>query len=132
MKFGWPHLASMLLDAYCKNHIHKPGTTQRGPFMNERFDIMVIIAHPDDAEFGAAGSVARWVRDGKSVIYVVCTNGEKGTSDRSVTTDGTVQDSTAGTAAGGPAISASERWSFWACPISRWRRRRCFARPSCG
>jgi LmbE family N-acetylglucosaminyl deacetylase len=48
-------------------------------------DIMVITAHPDDAEFGAAGTVAKWVRQGKSVIYVVCTSGEKGTSDRSMT-----------------------------------------------
>ena len=53
--------------------------------MLEPFDIMVIIAHPDDAEFSAAGSVARWTGEGKSVIYVVCTNGDKGTSDRSLT-----------------------------------------------
>ncbi len=48
-------------------------------------DIMVIIAHPDDAEFGAAGSIARWITEGKSVVYVLCTNGDKGTSDRAVT-----------------------------------------------
>ena len=48
-------------------------------------DIMVIIAHPDDAEFGAAGSIARWIAEGKSVVYVLCTNGDKGTSDRTVT-----------------------------------------------
>jgi LmbE family N-acetylglucosaminyl deacetylase len=47
-------------------------------------DIMVVAAHPDDAEFGAAGSVARWTREGKQVVYVVCTSGEKGTSDRSL------------------------------------------------
>jgi LmbE family N-acetylglucosaminyl deacetylase len=28
-----------------------------------------------------AGTVARWTREGKEVIYVVCTNGDKGTSD---------------------------------------------------
>ena len=42
---------------------------------------MVVTPHPDDAEFGVAGTVVKWVREGKSVIYVVCTNGEKGTSD---------------------------------------------------
>ena len=46
---------------------------------------MVITAHPDDAEFGAAGTVALWTREGKKVAYVVCTNGDKGTSDRSLT-----------------------------------------------
>ena len=47
-------------------------------------DVMVITPHPDDAEFGVAGTVARWVSEGKDVIYVVCANGDKGTSDRSV------------------------------------------------
>jgi LmbE family N-acetylglucosaminyl deacetylase len=45
---------------------------------------MVISAHPDDAEVGAAGIVARWTGEGKSVVYVVCTKGEKGTSDRNI------------------------------------------------
>jgi len=44
-------------------------------------DIMVITPHPDDAEYGVAGTVARWVKEGKRVVYVVCTNGDKGTSD---------------------------------------------------
>jgi LmbE family N-acetylglucosaminyl deacetylase len=42
---------------------------------------IVVTAHPDDAEFSVAGTVARWVKEGKDVIYVVCTNGDKGTSD---------------------------------------------------
>lgn len=51
---------------------------------NKRADVLVITAHADDAEFGAAGTVARWVREGKEVVYLVCTNGDKGTTDRSV------------------------------------------------
>jgi LmbE family N-acetylglucosaminyl deacetylase len=47
-------------------------------------DVMVISPHPDDAEFGAAGTVARWTREAKRVVYVICTNGEKGASDRTV------------------------------------------------
>jgi len=47
----------------------------------ETADVMVVTPHPDDAEFGVAGTVARWVKEGKRVIYVVCTNGDKGTSD---------------------------------------------------
>ena len=46
---------------------------------------LVISAHPDDAEFGAAGTVAHWIRQGKDVVYVICTNGDKGTDDRSLT-----------------------------------------------
>jgi LmbE family N-acetylglucosaminyl deacetylase len=44
-------------------------------------DIMVVSPHPDDAEYGVAGTVARWVKEGRRVVYVVCTNGDKGTSD---------------------------------------------------
>lgn len=43
--------------------------------------VMVVSPHPDDAEYGTAGTVARWTREGKRVIYVVCTSGEKGTGD---------------------------------------------------
>jgi len=43
--------------------------------------VMVVTPHPDDAEFGVAGTVVHWTRKGKDVIYVVCTNGDKGTSD---------------------------------------------------
>ena len=52
--------------------------------MDVMYDVMVVIAHPDDAEFGAAGSIARWTAEGKSVVYVVCTNGDKGSSERSM------------------------------------------------
>lgn len=52
--------------------------------MVKKSDILVIAPHPDDAEFGVAGTVARWTREGKQVVYVVCTSGEKGTSDRTV------------------------------------------------
>ena len=52
--------------------------------MTEPAQVMIVTPHPDDAEFGAAGTVARWVREGKSVVYVVCSSGEKGTSDRNI------------------------------------------------
>ena len=51
--------------------------------MNQ-IDVMVISPHADDAEFGAAGSVALWTKNGKKVVYVICTNGDKGTTDRNV------------------------------------------------
>ena len=48
---------------------------------------MVLVAHPDDAEFGCGGSVAKWVREGKEVTYVILTNGDKGSSDRAMTAE---------------------------------------------
>ena len=52
--------------------------------MAQKTDVLVLSAHPDDAEFGAAGTVANWTDEGKSVVYVICTNGDKGTSDRNL------------------------------------------------
>ena len=40
--------------------------------------VMVITAHPDDAEFECAGTVARWVKDGASAAYVLATSGDVG------------------------------------------------------
>jgi LmbE family N-acetylglucosaminyl deacetylase len=42
---------------------------------------MVIVAHPDDAEFGAGGTAATWVRDGWEVYYVICTDATGGGPD---------------------------------------------------
>jgi LmbE family N-acetylglucosaminyl deacetylase len=55
--------------------------------MPEPADVMVITPHADDAEGGAGGTVVRWTREGKEVVYVVCTNGDKGTSDPNITPD---------------------------------------------
>jgi len=49
--------------------------------------VMVVTAHPDDSEFGAAGTVAKFVRDGCEITYVIVTNGSKGSSDRSMTSE---------------------------------------------
>lgn len=46
---------------------------------------MVVVAHHDDAEFGCSGTVAKWVRQGIEFVYVLCTDGSKGTSDRTIT-----------------------------------------------
>jgi LmbE family N-acetylglucosaminyl deacetylase len=52
--------------------------------MEKDIYMMAVSPHPDDAEFGVAGTVAKLTREGKEVIYVICTNGDKGTSNRSV------------------------------------------------
>jgi LmbE family N-acetylglucosaminyl deacetylase len=46
---------------------------------------MVIMAHPDDAEFLCAGTVAKWCAEGWDVSYVLVTGGDKGTHDPSMT-----------------------------------------------
>jgi LmbE family N-acetylglucosaminyl deacetylase len=42
---------------------------------------LAVVAHPDDMEYGAASAVARWTGQGKSVAYVLVTDGEAGIAD---------------------------------------------------
>ena len=46
---------------------------------------MVIMAHPDDAEWTCSGTVAKWCAVGWDVVYVLCTDGSKGSSDPEMT-----------------------------------------------
>ncbi|MEE9276368.1 MAG: PIG-L deacetylase family protein [bacterium] len=44
-------------------------------------NILTFLAHPDDTELSAGGSIVRWVEDGAVVRVVICTNGDKGTKE---------------------------------------------------
>ena len=48
---------------------------------------MVVVAHPDDAEWMCAGTVAKWCAEGWEVVYVMCTDGSKGSSDPEMTSE---------------------------------------------
>lgn len=39
---------------------------------------MAIVAHPDDIEFGCAGTLARWAKAGARIAYLLCTSGDVG------------------------------------------------------
>ncbi|HEY44084.1 MAG TPA: PIG-L family deacetylase [Anaerolineae bacterium] len=40
--------------------------------------VLVVLAHPDDPEFYCGGTVARWISEGREVIYCLLTRGDKG------------------------------------------------------
>ena len=42
--------------------------------------VLLIAAHPDDPDFGAGGTTARWVRNGAQVTFVIVTDGAKGSN----------------------------------------------------
>ncbi len=46
--------------------------------------ILTVTAHPDDVDFGAAGSVAAWTAQGAVVTYCVVTDGDAGGFDPAV------------------------------------------------
>ena len=48
---------------------------------------LAIAAHPDDADFGCAGTAHLWSQQGWDFYYLVCTDGSKGTDDPSLTPD---------------------------------------------
>jgi len=43
--------------------------------------VLCVFAHPDDVDFGAAGTIAQWVADGLEVSYLVVTRGDAGGFD---------------------------------------------------
>ena len=43
--------------------------------------MLAIGAHPDDVEFGAGGTLAKWAAAGCVVHHLICTDGSKGTWD---------------------------------------------------
>ncbi|MFL5758996.1 MAG: PIG-L deacetylase family protein [Thermomicrobiales bacterium] len=49
--------------------------------------VAAIFAHPDDAEFICAGTVAKWAAEGQHVTYVLMTSGDKGSDDPSMTSE---------------------------------------------
>ncbi len=46
--------------------------------------LMVIVAHPDDADFGPAATVARWIAAGTTAELVCCTSGDAGADDADI------------------------------------------------
>jgi LmbE family N-acetylglucosaminyl deacetylase len=46
--------------------------------------ILAVLAHPDDVDFGAGGTIARWTDEGIEVTYCLVTDGDAGGFDRSV------------------------------------------------
>lgn len=53
--------------------------------IDESFErVMVVVAHPDDAEFSSAGTIARFTEAGYDVVIVQVTSGDKGTARRDI------------------------------------------------
>jgi LmbE family N-acetylglucosaminyl deacetylase len=61
-------------------------TVEQAPLdVDESFErVMVVVAHPDDAEFSSAGTIARFTEAGYEVVIVQVTSGDKGTARRDI------------------------------------------------
>ncbi|MEM9951973.1 MAG: PIG-L family deacetylase [Chloroflexota bacterium] len=49
--------------------------------------VMGVFAHPDDAEFFAGGTFAKWAADGADITFVLATSGDKGSSELDMTSE---------------------------------------------
>lgn len=47
--------------------------------------VLAVGAHPDDMDFGASGTVAKWVEEGATAYYLICTDGSRGSTDPKMT-----------------------------------------------
>ena len=52
---------------------------------------LAVGAHPDDVEFGAGGTLAKWAAAGCEIHHLVCTDGSKGTWDVSADLDSLIR-----------------------------------------
>jgi LmbE family N-acetylglucosaminyl deacetylase len=55
-----------------------PAGTARATVREDVSRVLVVVAHPDDVDFGAAGTVATWTKSGIEVAYCICTSGDAG------------------------------------------------------
>lgn len=46
--------------------------------------VLGVAAHPDDLEFYAAGTIAKWAEQGSEIHYLILTDGSKGTANRAL------------------------------------------------
>lgn len=75
---------------YGRRLVLADGNSGRGSMLplSEINRVLVVTAHPDDADFGSAGSVAQFVDKGVEVTYLLVTDGDAGGDDRSLDNSG--------------------------------------------
>ncbi len=73
---------------------------------------LVLVAHPDDPEYGLAAAVARWTSQGKRVVYALATSGEAGIEGMSPAEAGPLREGEQIASAAAVGVSEVEFWGF--------------------
>lgn len=55
--------------------------------MKQKLVVLGVGAHADDLDFGAAGTFAKFAREGADCYYLICTDGSKGSRDPKMTAE---------------------------------------------
>jgi hypothetical protein len=82
---------------------------------------LAVGAHPDDVEFGAGATLAKWAEAGCEVSLVICTDGSKGTWDPSADTAAWWPPARPRRGPPPPRSAPPARWCSWAGSTASWR-----------
>ena len=72
------NLAAVMMSAFGANLLRAQSAERKPPSGDGKLRIIVFGAHPDDCEFSAGGTGAKWAALGHHVKFVSCTNGDIG------------------------------------------------------
>ena len=72
------NLAALTLCSFATNRLQAQTAERKPPVGDGKLRIIVFGAHPDDCEFSAGGTGAKWAAQGHHVKFVSCTNGDIG------------------------------------------------------
>ncbi|MFC0314961.1 PIG-L deacetylase family protein [Gordonia phosphorivorans] len=73
---------------------------------------LVLVAHPDDPEYGMAAAVAKWTAEGKKVTYALATSGEVGIEGMAAAEAGPLREDEQRRSAAVVGVDDVEFWDF--------------------
>ncbi len=73
---------------------------------------LVLVAHPDDPEYGMAAAVARWTGEGRRVVYALASSGEAGIEGMAPERAGPLREAEQRASAGFVGVDEVEFWGF--------------------
>ncbi|QKT06637.1 PIG-L family deacetylase [Gordonia sp. X0973] len=82
------------------------------PFPDDWQTALVLVAHPDDPEYGMAAAVHRWTHEGKRVVYGLATSGEAGIEGMAPEECGPLREDEQRASAAEVGVSEVEFWGF--------------------
>ncbi|MYR06279.1 PIG-L family deacetylase [Gordonia sp. SID5947] len=87
-------------------------TTQLRPFPDDWQTALVLVAHPDDPEYGMAAAVARWTSEGRHIVYALASSGEAGIAGMDPAEAGPARELEQRTSASIVGVDEVEFWGF--------------------
>lgn len=81
-------------------------------FPDDWHTALVLVAHPDDPEYGMAAAVSRWTDEGKRVVYALASSGEEGIAGMDAAQAGPLREDEQRASAAVVGVDEVEFWGF--------------------